>query len=174
MLALPQGGTKCEFITECAKTNNATCRNITEKTFVAKFFPRKSIAEMNFDKRDGHAEQSVPNGDTGVRESAGIEQDEINAIGTGLLYAVNNFMFCIALEALQVVTAFLGGGGQFGFDIGQASVAVNVGLTGTQEVQVGAVDKKEAGHVGGFRSFTEDGRNTTSFLGTYAKFNVKT
>ncbi len=174
MPALPNGGAKCEFITESAKTNNATCRDITEKAFVAKFFPCKSITEMNFDKGDGDAEQSVPNRDTGVSECTRIEQDKVNPVGTRLLHPVHNFMLCIALETLQVVTVFLGGRRQLGLDVGQTGVTVHAGLTCTQEVQVGAIDKKEAGHAGSFRSFTEDGRNTTSFLGIYAKFNVKT
>jgi|GEM_PF-6242613 len=146
MFELPDSGTKSKLVTVRAETDDAAFCNITEVTLVAKLLSRKRVAQVNFNKRNINGEKSIPNRNAGVRECTRINDYENDTVRIRLLHAIYNFMFCIALEALQLMPAVIGQIGQRGFDVRKAGLPINARFTSTQHIEVRAVDQKEAGH----------------------------
>ncbi len=61
------------------------------------------IAHMHFDKGDIHGRQRIAQGDAGVGESAGVDQDERDLLVTGLVDAADQFVLGIGLIPGQIV-----------------------------------------------------------------------
>lgn len=81
-----------------------------------------------------------------MRQAAGIDDDE-SALLAGCVDAVDDGALMIGLEVaqLQAQTTRLGLGG--GLDVVECGAAVDGGLAGAEEVEVGAVDEEDAfGH----------------------------
>lgn len=137
------GGLQRQFITVCPKTKQAASRDIAKVAVVPKLLPGKRVAEMNFNKRDLYRQQRIAQGDAGVRETTGVQNDKIDAVGRGLLHPVDQFVFGIALEGVERMPVI---GRDFAtaiLDVRKARGAVNIGFACAQEVQVGAVNQKE-------------------------------
>ena len=147
MLACGQQG---EFIPICPETEQATARDVTEITVVPKLFPGERIAQVNFDKRNLNGQKSVTQRNTRVRESARVQDDEVDPVNLGLLDPVNEFMFGVALKTGKVVSELIGKLNAAFFDVAESCRAVDIGFTRTQQVQVGPVDEQKGGHFEGF------------------------
>ena len=143
------GRLQCQLVAVSPKPKKAAIRNIAKVAVMPKLLPRKRVAEMNFDKRNLNGKERVTQRHARVREAPGVQDDEIDAIDGGLLYAVDEFVFGIALEAGQRVPEFGSDLGATRFDVRETRRAVDVGLAGTQKVQIGAVDEQEVGHLEG-------------------------
>ncbi len=132
-------GLQSEFVTECPEAEQAAARDVTEITTVPKRLSSKRIAEMNLDKRNLNGQESISQGHARVRKAAGVQDDKIDVIGSRLLNAINEFVFCIALKANKLMpqlgrhrhTAFL--------DIFETRCAIDVRLSRAQQVQVWAI-----------------------------------
>ena len=64
-----------------------------------KLLPRKRVAQVNFDKRNLNREERVAQRNAGVRKGTRVQDDEVDPVACGLLYAVDKFVFGITLEA---------------------------------------------------------------------------
>ena len=96
-----QGVVECEFVTLAAQTADNADREVGEIRVMPEFFPCKHIGKMHLDKRDRDRRQRVAHGNAGMRKGGRIDDDEINAVALGLLDAVDQFAFDVALVSLQ-------------------------------------------------------------------------
>jgi hypothetical protein len=135
-----------KFIPIRPETEQAAVRDVTEITLMPKLFSGKRIAEVNFDKRYLNGQKGIAQGNTCVRETTRVQDDEFDAVGLGLLDPVNEFMFGIALKAGEVMPQPFGAFNTAFFDVGEARRAVNIGFTRTQQVQVGPINEQKSGH----------------------------
>ena len=126
---MPVGGLQGEFITERPETKQAAACDVTEITIVAKFFSGKSIAQVYFDKRNLNRQKSIAQRNARVREATGIQDDKFDVIDGGLLDPVDEFMFGITLEAIEVMAELFGGLNTVLFDVGEIGRTVNIGFT---------------------------------------------
>lgn len=126
---------------------------------------------MYFDERYGNRKQRIPNCDACVRKRAGIEYDEIDAVGCCLLHTVDQFMFRVALKAFQRVAKFIGDVDTICFDVIEASRAVNLWLSRAQQVEIRTIEQQEVGHfASSSTSFPEDGGNSNLICGHSCNF----
>ena len=125
---MPVGGLQGEFIAERPETKQATACDVTEITIVAKFFPGKSIAQVYFDKRNLNRQKSIAQRNARVREATGIQDDKFDVIDGGLLDPVDEFMFGITLEAIEVMSELFGDRNAAFFDVGEIGRTVNIGF----------------------------------------------
>jgi hypothetical protein len=95
------GSLQRQLVAVCPKPKQAATRNIAEVAVMPKLFPGKRVAQVNLDKRNLNRQECVAQGDTRMRERSGIQDDEIDPIGRGLLHAIDEFMFGVALVADQ-------------------------------------------------------------------------
>ena len=65
----------------------------------AERFARMHVGQMHFDERNLHRGQCVAQGDAGMRERAGIDQDDRGAIFAGGVDAVDQLVLGVGLEA---------------------------------------------------------------------------
>ena len=64
-----------------------------------------------------------------MREATGVQDDKFDFVDGGLLDPVDEFMFGIALKAVEAVSEFFGNLNAAPFDVGKIGYAVNIGLT---------------------------------------------
>jgi hypothetical protein len=64
-----------------------------------------------------------------VGKATGVQDDEVDPVGGRFLYAVNEFMFGIALETAQFVSELAGESNAASFDILEARCAIDLWLT---------------------------------------------
>ncbi len=120
------GGLQCEFITIGAESEHAAARDVTEITFVSKLFPGKRIAEMNLDKRNLNRQEGITQCNAGVRKATRIQDDKVDPVASGLLHAIDEFMFGVALETDKVMSELFGNGNAAILDVSEACRAVDV------------------------------------------------
>ena len=104
------GRAQCQLVTQGTKPCDYTDGHVGNVGVAPEFLPRVHVAQMNFDKGNGHREQGVPQRDAGMGQSPGIQQDEVGMPG-GLLDPVHQGGFGIGLKGLQLVPRRCGGGG---------------------------------------------------------------
>ena len=129
---------------------------------VAEALASVDVGQVHLDEGDGHRSQGVAHGDAGMRVGSGVDDDERGPVGTGGLDAVDQRAFVVALEMVEGSPMPAGQVGQPGIDVGQRGVAVDLGLTGAQQVQVGAMNDQEAIFVA---RYVQDRGRSTQFAG---------
>jgi len=126
---MPVGGLQGEFITIRPKTKQAAACDVTEITYVAKFFPGKRIAQVHFDKRNLNSQKSIAQRNTRMRVATGVQDDKFNVVDGGLLDPVDELMFGITLEAIEFMSELLSNVNTTLFDVGKPGRAVNARFT---------------------------------------------
>ncbi len=139
---MPGGGVQGEFIPVCAETKQTAACDVTEIAFMPKILSGKSVAQMNFDERDLNRQQGVAQGNTRVRKGTRIQNNKFDLIGSGSLDAVDQFVLCIALKAVELVPELSCELNAALLNVGERGRTVNLGLAGTQEVQIRTIDKQ--------------------------------
>ena len=84
---------------------------------------------MDLDKRDRHRRQGIAYGDTGVGKGSGVNDDQLGLVGR-LLDALHQFVFGIALQAVQLMTGRLGLLLERAVDVLQGGGAIEMGFPG--------------------------------------------
>ncbi|MNF38293.1 hypothetical protein D3C84_192370 [compost metagenome] len=74
-----------------------------------------------------------------MRKSCRIDENKVHALAAGGMDAVDQFVFGVALQVLQMVAAGTGALFQVLVDLGQRHCTVHTWLAGAEQVQVGAV-----------------------------------
>lgn len=113
---------------------------------MAECFTRKNIRQMDFNKRNRHAGQRVTQRNAGMGEGSRVDDDEVDLVVCGLMYAVHQFMLGVALKMRERVTSRLGKLAQMRVDIFQRGFAIVVGFATTEQIQIGAVKDEDVGH----------------------------
>lgn len=109
---------------------------------MAEGFSRVDVADMNLEKRDIHTQQSISDCDACMCESPRVDDDGVH-FPTRFMNAIQYHAFMIGLQVCKCdgfVGALLFGCLDY---LRKRSRAICSRLTGTQEVQVGSVDKED-------------------------------
>src|SRR5271166_2418816 len=85
----------------------------------------EQIAEMHFDERYGHAQECVAQGNAGMGERAGIDDDEGGTAVLGRMYLGDELVLCVALRALELMAPGESQAGKLDLDVVQARRAVD-------------------------------------------------
>src|SRR6185437_16773396 len=101
---------------------------------------------MHLDHRHPDREHRIAQRDAGMRESAGVEDQNADVLGGSLLNAADELMLRIALEADQLETLLARELDGALLDCLQGLRAVDPRLSGPQEVQIRAIEEEQAGH----------------------------
>lgn len=104
------------------------------------------IGNMNFDKRNGNTRQGVTQCHAGMGKRRRVNNNKDGAIAAGGMNTVNQLVFGVALELLQSESGSPGTLAQLLFYIGQRGVAVNMRLTGAQQIQIRPLQYQNARH----------------------------
>lgn len=78
-------------------------------------------------------------------EGSRIYDNGIYAFGPGEMNAVNERAFPVCLEEGEGAVGGVGGGLERGggFDVGEGGVAVDLGLAGSEEVEIGTIEEED-------------------------------
>lgn len=140
---MPGGGVQGEFIPVCAETKQAAACDITEIALVPKILPGKRIAQVNFDERDLNGQQGIPQGHACMREGARVQDNEFDLIVGGLLDTVNEFVFGIALKAVELASKLPGKINAALLNVGKGGYTVDIGFAGSEQIQVRTIDEQQ-------------------------------
>ena len=78
--------------------------------------------------------------DRGVRIASRIDDDSGRVVGMGLVDEIDQFAFAIGLPAIGLEAELRGGVSAKLLDVGELGMAVGLGLTGSQQIEVRAVE----------------------------------
>ena len=107
--------------------------------------PRMNIRKMYFDERDSHRRQRIAERDAGVCVSGRIDDDGAYSLLARSVNALDQRSFMVALEALEIDVGPFGQARKRQIYVRQRHMTVVFGLTGTQQVQIGAMHHQYAG-----------------------------
>src|SRR5690606_6254412 len=97
------------------------------------------IGQVDFDERNADTGQSIAFRHAGVCVGTGIDDDEIDTLGAGLVDPVDKPAFVITLKKLTLCATLVSQGPQTAIDILEGLMSVDIRLPGTQQVEVGPV-----------------------------------
>ncbi len=108
-----------------------------------------------------------------MRECPGIQEYVIDLVGPGLLDAIDDLVFGIALERGQVVAVLRREGIECGLHVGEARGSIDAGFAGAEQIEIGTVYQEQARHSADSCQFAGDGGNSNPFRGRWRKFRLK-
>ncbi len=100
----PQGG----FITVGPQTNNDTASDVREIGVVTERLTTVNIGQMNFNKRNTDTGKRIPYRHAGMGVGPSIDQDEIHALGMGLMNSIDEPAFVITLKKMTLCAMLVG------------------------------------------------------------------
>lgn len=116
---------------------------IGEIGVLAERFPGMDVGQMHFNKGDLDSGQSITQGDAGMGEGCGVDDDVGNALADRFLNRVDQYMFGIALQAAQPPAPSLRVRLQPDIDLSEGGLPIMAGLTATQQIQVRSMQYKD-------------------------------
>src|SRR5208283_4073540 len=96
----------------------------------------KQIAEMHFDERYGHAQKCVAQGDAGMSERAGIDDNERSTAALGRMHLGDELLLRVALRARELMAPGEGQPGQLDLDVVKARRAVDCRFPRPEQVKI--------------------------------------
>ncbi len=105
--------------------------------------PGMNIWQVHLDKGDGHTQQGIADGDTGVGEGGRVDDDKIH-LAHGLMNAADQLVFGVGLQVFQADAEFTGAVRQIGDDLIERLAAVDTRLPFAQQIQVWSVKQKDS------------------------------
>src|SRR5215207_1549159 len=97
------------------------------------------VRQMYLDEGDAHSGERVTQRYAGMCISGRVDEDEINSVGAGALYAIDQLGFRIALKTVERHTQRSSLSFQFPLDARQGQGPVVLGLPTAKQIQIGAV-----------------------------------
>src|SRR5512143_1206532 len=97
------------------------------------------VRQVYFHERQSHREQRVPQGNAGMRERAGIEDQEADASRGGTANPVDQLMLGVALEGHELVAGFASHMRCPLFNRLERVRSVDPGLATAEQVQIRAI-----------------------------------
>ena len=119
---------------------------------MAKRLAGMDIGQMNFDKRNFDCGQCIAQRDRSMRESGGVDDDEIQLFTSQGMQFADQIGFTVALEGFERDARRLRLLDEQGIDVVQCFPALMLRLAQPQEIKVGAVQHQYRFPLGsGFR-----------------------
>ena len=116
---------------------------IGEIGVLAEWFSCMDVGQMHFNKGDLGSGQGITQGDAGMGEGRGVDDDVGNALAGGFLNCIDQYVFCVALQAAQPPAPSLRVRLQSDIDLSEGSPPIMAGLTATQQIQVRSMQYKD-------------------------------
>lgn len=110
---------------------------------MAERLPLVHIGQMYFDKRNIDSSERIPEGNAGMCIGRRVDDNEIGAVLMGGLHPVDQLAFVITLKGGECGPAFVGQLRQVLIDICQGLSTVDLWFSGTEQIQVGAVQNED-------------------------------
>lgn len=137
----------CKFdrsrVPKCGHAANDGCSFILKVAVVSEGLSRVHIGDVQLDEWDVHSQQSIANRDTGMGESARVDDDYVD-VTSGLMDTVDDGALPIRLEGIELgpeIRALL----LRGFDdVVEGRTAVQLRLSRAEQIEVWAVDEEDA------------------------------
>jgi hypothetical protein len=104
-------------------------------------FTGMDVRKMDFDGRHPDGSDGVSEGDTRMGVGGGVQNDDVE-LPLGFLDPIDQFTFDVRLAEINPDFERVSRFANLLLDVGQGRVAVNLGLTLAEQIQVGAVQEK--------------------------------
>ena len=95
-------------VTVFAKAANHAVGDVGQIGMSAEVFPGVHVGQMYLDEGNICGQKSITNGNAGMREGCGVDNNKSDAICTRILNGGNDITFNIRLKCLQFGLVFLG------------------------------------------------------------------
>ena len=79
----------CQTVTIYTQAADDALSDVGQKRVLAEFLTLMHVGNMEFDKRDRDSRQGITQGDAGVGEPTGIDDDKVNILLPGRMDAVD-------------------------------------------------------------------------------------
>ncbi len=109
----------------------------------AERFPGMDVGQMHFNKGDLDGSQRITQGDTGMGEGRGVDDDVCDALPGRFLNRVDQYVFGVTLQAVQSPTPSLRVRLHPSIDFSEGGLPIMAGLTATQQIQVRTMQYKD-------------------------------
>lgn len=138
---MPQAGGRVQrqCIGAGAEAGDGAARDRGNPALVAEGLAGVGVGEMDLDDRDLDALDGVVEGNGGVGERAGVEEDGEAAARGGLVQPVDEMAFVVGLAQVYAQAKGQGLVGEGIRDAVEGVMAVDLRLAGAEQVEVGAV-----------------------------------
>src|SRR5580658_380038 len=100
------------------------------------------VGNVHLDDWAGEGVQRVEDGDRGMGEGGGIDDDARRALA-GAMYEVDDLVFAIALMELDRKPQLFADAAAVGFNVGQRFMAVNLRLALAEQIEIGTVQDND-------------------------------
>jgi hypothetical protein len=100
---------------------------------------------VGLDHREGYACDGVPDCDAVVSVGARVEDDPVGCV-PGTMDGGDELAFRIGLKVAHLNAAFRRERAKLADDVSEGLAPVNLGLSKSQQIEIGSVEKKDPGH----------------------------
>lgn len=127
---------------------------------VPECFPRVDVGKMDLDRRDGYRRDGVTQGNAGVGQAAGVDDDAVDPFRSSLMNAINQLSFVVGLKAGDCHNSLGSQGDQAAIDVVKRLPSVDFGFADAEEVEVRTVQNEDMHDIPLGKCFAKAGRLT--------------
>ena len=142
-----QQGRQSQGVAGSAKTRNDSQSDGRNQRMAPKRLARVDIGKMDFHDGQIDSRKRIANGDTRVGETAGIDQDPMHGFSF-LLDLIDNHAFVIRLAEHDLRTRITGLKRERTINLFEGDRSIDIGLTGTEQIEVRSVNHQHATRIG--------------------------
>jgi len=152
-----QHGSQSTVVAKTAQARDHGFGDVGDITVMSKRFAGIHIADVHFYTRDIDPGQRIAQCHAGMRQGCWINDYELGALGPCLMDHIDEFLLTIALKAGQRRACALRLGLEAMINFIEGLRAINFGLAGAEQIQIGAVKNQNRRH-GPVRQNAKQGR----------------
>src|SRR5713226_8495162 len=129
------------------EAKNLPTANRGNHRFVPDFFASMDVGKVDFDGRNTDGGNGVPQGETGVGVSGGVQNDHVE-LAFRLLNPIDEFAFQVGLAEVDFGAEFRRLRPDCLLDVGQRLAAINLRLALSDEVKIRSIEKQDLHRAG--------------------------
>ncbi len=130
---------ECVAVTVRAKAADHRLRHVAEIGMFAEWLACMRVRQMHLDKWGLYRCKGIAQGNAGMGESGWVDQDEAGSVIPCGLDAIDQLVFGIGLEGLQLVPDLCGALAKAGIDLFERRTAIDSRLAFTEQIQIRTV-----------------------------------
>ena len=131
-------------IAKAPQTRNHRLGDIGYVAVMTKRFAGVYVGDMDLDARDIDSGEGIAQRDTGMRERGRVDNNELGAVGLGLMHRFDQFLFAVALQAGEFCAGALRLGLQAMIDFIEGFRTIDFRLASAEQIQIWAVQYEDA------------------------------
>lgn len=140
------GGSQRQFVAGRAEAADDALREVAEVGMLAEGFAAVDVREVDFGKGDGDGGECVAQGNAGMGEGSGVDDDVIDFVFACGVDEVDEDAFVVVLDEFEVVAEAGRHFAEAVFDAVEGVMPVVRRFAAAEQVEVGAVDDKNERH----------------------------